>query len=237
MSSRVSQLSCLTVTLLVLACGESRPSPKTADDAPQTDADERGSSLAVSSEIGGLDEDKVSAAFESTLSGLERCLQQGSSRVEFIGGSVSFFIKIDTRGKVDGAYLEKSTLGDRETEKCMLGALRSKSWPKPVGGEHGLARKSFDFDPPSDVRPPADYDQDHLGKGLNKISDKLASCKHHKGSYEATIYVATDGSVLSAGVTPPDEDGESNVDCLVSTLKATSFPSPGSWPAKATFTL
>ena len=29
--------------------------------------------------------------------------------------------------------------------------------PKPVGGDVGLARKSFDFDPPNDVRPPADY--------------------------------------------------------------------------------
>ena len=57
----------------------------------------------------------------------------------------------------------------------------------------GLARKSFDFDPPNDVRPPADYDQDHLGKALDKISGKLDSCKGAKGSYEATIYVATDG--------------------------------------------
>ncbi|HEY6080549.1 MAG TPA: AgmX/PglI C-terminal domain-containing protein [Polyangiaceae bacterium] len=237
MSPGVSKFSWLTIPLLVLACGESGPPAKTADDAPQTDADEHGSSLAVSSEIGGLDETKVNAAFESSLSGLERCLQQGSSRVEFIGGSVAFFIKIDVRGKVDGAYLEKSTLGDRDTEKCMLDALRSKSWPKPVGGEHGLARKSFDFDPPNDVRPPAAYDQDHVGKALDKISSKLASCKQHKGAYEATIYVATDGTVLSAGVTPPDEDGESNVDCLVATLKSASFPSPGSWPAKATFSL
>lgn len=192
----------------------------------------------MSSEIGGLNEEKVNAAFESSLSGLQRCLEQGASRVEFLGGSVSFFVKIDMDGKVDGAYLEKSTLGDRDTEKCMLGALRSKKWPKPVGGEHGLARKSFDFDPPNDVRAPADYDQDHLGKGLNKIAGKLSSCKSAaKGSYEATMYLATDGTVLSAGVTPPSEEGETAVDCLVSTLKEASFPSPGSWPAKVTFTL
>jgi hypothetical protein len=51
------------------------------------------------------------------------------------------------------------------------------------------------------------------------------------------MYVGTDGSVLSAGVTPPSEEGESSVDCLVSTLKEASFPSPGSWPAKITFSL
>lgn len=237
MPSFASKLACCSLSFgLLLACGETTPEPKTADAEPETQEESR-SGINVSSEIGGLDESKVNAAFESGLSGLERCLHQGSGRVEFLGGQVSFFIKIDSSGKVDGAYLEKSTLGDRDTEKCMLGTMRSRNWPKPVGGEHGLARKSFDFDPPNDVRPPAEYDEEHLNKGLSKISDKVASCKGAKGGYEATMYVATDGTVLAASVTPPDETGEESVDCLVSALKDASFPSPGSWPAKVTFTL
>lgn len=237
MSTRISGWAWLAVPLsFTLGCGDAAPPAKTADDQPETRAPRRGSP-SVSSEIGGLDEDEVNRAFESSLPGLQRCLGEGASRVEFLGGSVSFFIQIDTGGKADVAYLEKSTLGDHDTEKCMLAAVRSRSWPKPVGGEHGLARKSFDFDPPNDVRAPATYDQGHLDKGLGKIAGKLAACKSAPGSYEATIYVATDGSVLSAGVTPPSEDGAESVDCLVSTLKGASFPSPGSWPAKITFTL
>lgn len=233
----IARSTWLAFPLLVLfACGEATPPAKTADDAPREEQDDR-QGVGVSSEIGGLDESKVDATFKSSLGALQRCLDQGSSRVEFLGGAVAFFVKIDTSGQVDGAYLEKSTLGDRTTEKCMLDALRGKKWPKPVGGEHGLARKSFDFDPPSDVRPPADYDRDHLNKGLAKISDKLAACKPSGGSYEATIYVGTDGAVLAAGVTPPDENGEDAVDCLVSALKDADFPSPGSWPAKVTFGL
>jgi hypothetical protein len=238
MNSCARPLACLTLSLgFLLACGESAHPARTADDEGPELEQKLARMPSVSSEIGGLDETQVNAAFESSLSALERCLHQGSSRVEFLGGSVSFFIKIDTSGQVDGAYLEKSTLGDRATEKCMLDAVRAKRWPKPVDGEHGLARKSFDFDPPNDVRPPADYDQDHLSKALDKISGQLDSCKSAKGSYEATIYVATDGSVLAAGVTPPDEVGEESVDCLVSTLKSAAFPSPGSWPSKVTFTL
>jgi hypothetical protein len=237
MITRALPLAWLALTgFVLLACGESAPAPKTADDRSETQPSRSGGP-SVSSEIGGLDEDKVDAAFKSSLDGLQRCLSEGASRVEFLGGSVAFFVKIDASGRADGAYLEKSTLGDRDTEKCMLRALRSRTWPKPVGGEHGLARKSFDFDPPNDVRAPADYDHGHLDKGLEKISSKLASCKGAKGAYEATIYVATDGSVLAASVTPPNEDGEESVDCLVSTLKSASFPSPGSWPAKVTFTL
>lgn len=237
MPSCAKTLALLTLTSsLSIACGDGAPPAKTADDQPElTDTHRAGPT--VSSEIGGMNEEQVNSAFEASVSGLQRCLSAGAQRIEFLGGSVSFFIKIDSTGRVDRAYLEKSTLGDRETEKCMLDALRAKSWPKPVGGEHGLARKSFDFDPPNDVRAPADYDHGHLDKGLGKIAGKLAGCKSAKGPYEATIYVATDGSVLGAGVTPPSEDGEDSVDCLVSTLKSASFPSPGSWPAKITFTL
>jgi hypothetical protein len=36
---------------------------------------------------------------------------------------------------------------------------------------------------------------------------------------------------------PPDEQGEDAVDCIVDVLKQAKFPSPGSWPAKVTFTL
>ena len=239
-SLRLSSLlgvACATLAFASLpACGGNEPAPQVP--APAVEAqDDTSNRVSTSSEIGGLNEEKVDKTFQRALTDIQRCLDDGAKRVEFIGGSVAFFLKIDAQGKVDHAHLEKSTLGDRDTEKCMLDALRARKWPKPVGGEHGLARKSFDFDPPNDVRAPADYDEEHLNKGLGKISDKLASCKGSKGSYEATMYVATDGSVLSASVTPPNEDGENSVDCLVSTLKSASFPSPGSWPAKVTFTL
>jgi hypothetical protein len=222
-------------SLFVIACGGEPPPAKTADDAPEQQ-EEGSSGVAVSSEIGGMNEEAVDAAFTASVGGLQRCLDAGSKRVEFLGGSVSFFLKINLEGKVDHAHLERSTLGDRTTEKCMIDALRKRSWPKPVGGEHGLARKSFDFDPPNDVRPPTEWSSDEAEKGLEKVGGKLHECSNRKG-FEATFYVGTDGGVLAAGATPPDEDGEEAVDCIVETLKGASFPSPGSWPAKVTVDL
>jgi hypothetical protein len=223
--------------VLLAACGGSEPPPKLADEAPKEEPVDHGPAN-VSAEIGGLNETKVDAAFQSSIDALQDCLNSGAKRVEFLGGSVSFFVKINAKGKVDHAHLEKSTLGDRETEKCMLQALRSKKWPRPVGGQHGLARKSFDFDPPNDVRAPTSWDGEHVSKEMGKLARKVNACKSRsRGQYEATLYVATDGSVLSASVTPPDEAGESDVDCLVDLLRGASLPSPGSWPAKVTFTL
>ena len=232
------RVACVVLAMVACqACGGSEPAPKQPE--PSTESNEDAPSpLSVSAEIGGLSEEKVDKTFQSALTDFQSCLDDGAKRVEFLGGSVSFFIRIDVHGKVDHAHLEKSTIGDRETEKCLLDTLRHKRWPKPVGGLHGLARKSFDFDPPNDVRAPTSWDGDRVSDAVGKLSHKLSACKKgSSGSFEATLYVGTDGTVMAAGVTPPDEAGESDVDCLVGALKGAAMPSPGSWPAKVTFTL
>jgi hypothetical protein len=240
-SSRLSTLSGITCLALAFAavpgCGGSEPPPQTPSPTVEEHPDAP-TQVSTSAEIGGLNEEKVDKTFQRALSDFQRCLDDGAKRVEFLGGSVSFFLKIDAEGKVDHAHLEKSTIGDRDTEKCMLDSLRSKKWPKPVGGMHGLARKSFDFDPPNDVRAPTSWDGEHVSDAVGKLSKKVSACKRGgSGPFEATVYVGTDGSVMAAGVTPPNEAGESDVDCLVATLKAATLPSPGSWPAKVTFSL
>jgi len=241
LSSRLSTLSNVTWVLLAVAagsgCGGSEPPPQTPPATVEQHADAP-TQVSTSAEIGGMNEEKVDKTFQRALSDFQRCLDDGAKRVEFLGGSVSFFLKIDAQGKVDHAHLEKSTIGDRETEKCMLDSLRNKKWPKPVGGMHGLARKSFDFDPPNDVRAPTSWDGEHVSDAVGKLSKKFSACKRGgSGFFEATVYVGTDGSVMAAGVTPPNEAGESDVDCLVATLKSATLPSPGSWPAKVTFSL
>ena len=91
-----SRVSLLVTCLLPLACGGgATPEAKVADDAPAVE-NERGSGVSASSEIGGLNEDEVDAAFSSSVKGLQSCLDRGARRVEFLGGSVSFFLKIDT---------------------------------------------------------------------------------------------------------------------------------------------
>ena len=238
---RVPSHRCVPIAALLLtviaACGGNEPVAQAPAPPSHHDRAAPGQ-VTASAEIGGLNEEEVDKTFRAALTGFQRCLDDGSKRVEFLGGSVSFFVKLDSAGRVEHAHLEKSTIGDRETEKCMLDRLRDKRWPKPVGGLHGLARKAFDFDPPNDVRKPASWDGDRVSPVVSKLSSKLNGCKKGaRGSFEATLYVATDGSVLAAGVTPPDEAGDAAVDCLVDTLKGATWPSPGSWPAIVSFSM
>jgi hypothetical protein len=190
----------------------------------------------VSGQLGSLNQGKVDDTFNRLMPKFGECLSQASSRVEFIGGHVRFFVRISLDGTAKWAYLTESTIGDRDTERCMLNAAKAARWPPPLEGE-GQAQKAFDFDPSPDVRDAVPWGPDRVAKALATARPKLGQCAHSApGRYKATVYVQTDGTPLAAGVTPPDERGEvAAVDCMVDIIKGMKFPSPGSWPAKVMF--
>jgi hypothetical protein len=224
---------------LVVACGGGETPPaKSADDAPVTERSSDGPSMSASAEIGALDESKVTQTFRGAQGALQKCLAAGAQRNELEGGDIAFFVKIGSTGKAVHAHAEKSTLGDRETEKCMLSALKAREWPAPQGGDVGLARNSYGFDMPNDSRPPTEWTADRVDETVAGLSSEIASCKKGvKGDITATAYVDTEGAATSVGIASGDESGEKAADCLVDLLKGAKFPSPGSWPAKVTFSL
>lgn len=239
-ASRAGGLA-LAWTLLATACGGgTEKSPKSASDSdlPLEGPSRDRQSMSASSEIGALDEAAVTATFSDALGSLRACLDDGARRIEFIGGEIAFFIKIDQSGQVAHVHAERSTIGDRDTERCMLGVLRSRDWPRPQGGDTGLARNSFEFDMPNDVRPPTPWDSDQVSEALGELSTDISECKSRaRGEFIATMYVDTEGNALGVGIAPSDESGEEAADCLAGVLKAAQYPSPGSWPAKVTFAL
>ncbi|HEU5077164.1 MAG TPA: AgmX/PglI C-terminal domain-containing protein, partial [Polyangiaceae bacterium] len=190
-SAVLSWLCALGVT----ACGggdEKRP--KHADEAVIEETPEQsGSGPSMSSEIGGLNQEAVDKVFSSVSSELTRCLGDGAERVEFLGGDVEFLVKIGSDGRVSHAHLEASTLGDRATEVCMIDALKRRSWPKPVGGDLGIAQKPFSFDMAKDVRPPTEWSADSIEEALGELAPKIDDCKAGGGSFSITMYVDTDG--------------------------------------------
>lgn len=231
-------LGSLCVLTLTGCGGGDEKRPKTADEAIiEETPEEPGSGMSMSSEIGGLNQEAVDQVFAKASSDLRRCLGDGAERVEFLGGDVEFVVKIGSDGRVSHAHLEVSTIGDRTTEVCMLNALKRRSWPKPIGGETGIAQKPFSFDMINDVRPPTDWSADSIEEALGELGPKLDECKSGGGSFSITMYVDTDGSVMSAGIAHAEDSGESAADCILDVVKTASYPSPGSWPAKVTFSL
>jgi len=235
------KLGCaVLVSLVALGCGGSTPPPrqeKEPERAFRTGGDE--SNVDVSAEVGGLPEAAVRSAFKRAEKGFLRCLTEGYGRIEFMGGEVAFYVAVGKGGTIARAYLERSTIGDRDTEQCLVDVLRKQKWPAPVGGEVGEARNSLTFDPPADVRPPLDWSENDLGDGLGRVRKELDDCKQQAGSgtYTVTMYVDPDGTAKSVGVSSPTAGADVAMDCIVGVLRSAKFSSPGSYAAKVTFDL
>src|SRR5215471_7091701 len=115
--TRAAALAMVSLAM-VASCGGSEPPPAApAHDAPKATAERPRPKqrLSISGQLGSLDEGKVEDTFNRLVPRFNECLAQGSSRVEFIGGHVKFFLRIAVDGSAKWAYLPESTIGDRDT--------------------------------------------------------------------------------------------------------------------------
>ncbi|WP_394822767.1 AgmX/PglI C-terminal domain-containing protein [Pendulispora albinea] len=226
-----------------VACGGAQQEARSPDAEAETTSQRvrpQSSGMQVSTELGSIDSRAVEQTFWRLQSKLQGCYKNGLKRVEYLEGDIKVFLRVGQDGTVRYGYFEDSTLGDRESEKCMMDVLTSASWPKPQGGEAEV-RNSFGFDAPGDVRAPVAWNADRVNESLGKNAEGIRKCKEGvSGRFRATAYVEPDGrggKVQAASVVPPSKEGADKVDCLVDAIRGLSLPSPGSYAAKVSFDL
>ena len=188
-----SVLALLVTTLTVTACG-SKPPPKAEEPVKDEARSQRpsGPTPQVSQELGSIDQKKVEQTFAGLMGGaLESCHTKGRDRIEFLTGDVKVFLRIDSGGKMKYGYFEDSTIGDRETEKCILGVFAGASWPKPEGGEAEV-RSGFGWGPGGEREPTA-WPSDKVTAALVDAKDvrkQVEKCKSGvKADFVVTAYV------------------------------------------------
>ncbi len=216
--SRSLLTSCLAVLFAggLAACASPAPPPRSvvADAPPEQEKVDTGPT-SMESEIGGLNEEAMDQAFASL--DVNHCIEQ---RGDTLGGELKLKMRIDRRGGARWVYLSKSTLGDRDAEKCVLDLVRAKSWPRPLGGE-GLAEKEFTIDPRAE---PATLDERRTLAQIAHARAEAGKCRRGvAGSFFATVYLEPDGHVLTAGVSVPSEKGEDVADCVVEAVRKVRF--------------
>jgi hypothetical protein len=198
---------------------EVAPIPEKVDTGPES----------MEAEIGGLNEEAMDQAFASL--DVNRCIEQSGDKLDTLGGELKLKLRIDRRGSARWAYLSRSTLGDRDAEKCVLDLVRAKSWPRPLGGE-GLAEKDFVIDPRTE---PATLEERRTLVQVAQARAEAGKCRRGvPGSFFATVYLQPDGRVVTAGVAVPSEKGEDVADCVVEALRKVRFRGAPK-PAKLSF--
>lgn len=246
------------------ACGSKPPPPVERPKSDEISSHSGAPSPVVEQELGSLDQRAVERKLNELQQGaIEKCHRSGRERIEYLTGDVKLFMRIGKDGKVKYAYFEESTLGDRDTEKCILDVLSRSDWPKPVGGE-GELRNGFGWGPGGE-RAPTPWGPEKVMTALDDAKDvkkDVEKCKAGvKGDFIVTGYVEHDDSAPAAkhdppkkkqgkkagkeqggkfkalGATPPTKDGADKIDCIVDALKPLKLPTPGSYAAKVSFPL
>jgi hypothetical protein len=195
----------------VVGCGSSPP-PKVEEPVKEDRREASGPKLQMSQELGSIDPRKVEQTFASLVSGtLESCHKQGRDRVEYLTGDVKVFLRIDGNGRVKYGFFEDSTLGDRETEKCIMGIFNGTSWPKPEGGEAEV-RSGFGWGPGGEREPTA-WSSDKVTTALVDAKDvkkDVDKCKRGvSGDFRVTAYVeASEGDGGSGAGTGGGKHGK-----------------------------
>jgi hypothetical protein len=173
------------------ACGGSAPPPKTEEPAREPSRERTGGGPAVEQELGSIDQGAVEKKFQDLRAKLEACHTKGRGRVDYLAGDVKAFLRIGKDGRVRYGWLEESTLGDRDTEKCILDVFGAADWPKPQGGEAEV-RNGFGW-PGGDERPPVSWGPEKVIGALDEARDvkkAVHKCKAGvSGDFRVTAYV------------------------------------------------
>lgn len=195
--SLLVRIGCASAILGVAACGGGAPPPEEPKaeqhetvSRPQTGGPQ------MQQELGSIDERAVAQTFQRLTGQTEGCHAKGRDRVEYLAGDVKVFLRIDANGKVRYGYFEESTLGDRETEKCILEVFKSATWPKPVGGEAEV-RNGFGWGPGGE-REPTSWGPEKVLEALGEakaVKKSLDKCQSGvKGDFHVTGYVVASES-------------------------------------------
>jgi hypothetical protein len=234
----------LVASLGIPACGGKDEAKAPVPDAPAATATapKKKGLPQVQQELGSIDQKAVEKTFAKLKGPLDTCHAQGRDRVEYLSGDVKVFLRIDGGGKVRWSYFEDSSLGDRDTEMCILSVFAGAQWPKPEGGEAEV-RHGFGWGPGGE-RAPTAWGPEKVAKAVASAKDtqkELDRCKAGvSGGFHVTAYVEPNGKTgkfQGIGVVPPNKEGAEKVDCIVHALRGLELPSPGSYAAKVTFSL
>jgi hypothetical protein len=228
----------LAFVALLAACGGSKASteaPQSQEEASGGEREQAQDSLSVSGLRGTLSQDEVQNALEPRMPKFARCVQKRAGDVEWLSGSLEFSFLVAEDGSVKTVFPTRSTMGDRDTERCALEVAKATRFPQPHGGE---AEFGWSFDVPLDdeIREPIAWGDAEASAAVSEHGSEVTdACGAHE--YAITAYVDTDGKVVSAGAASAKETSPEELDCVVQAVRAWSFASPGSYPAKIQFSL
>ncbi len=203
-------------------------------EAPQRGGCGAMGGMTVEGQLGSLAPSGVSRVLRAATDDLAGCYRRRVATLPFLAGRIDLKIRVGTDGAVRWALPTVSSLGDRETERCMMDRARTLRFDPPCGGE---AEVTFPMELAAgeDARPATEWASARMETTVRQHRTALARCRGSVTSaITLTVYAGMDGRVVSAGASVPDDGALPSVDCILHEVTTWRLPLPGSWYARAT---
>ena len=220
------------LTLILAGCGGSDPPAKQPEPDP-TPVRRKNDNVVLRGEFGTIDEQAVNKVLDTLMPKFGRCQSERQPAIKMLSGSIKFYILVTEEGTTKTVYLEGSDLGDRDTEKCLMGVIEGARFPNAEGGP-AIVRYPLQLDKAPEVRAATPWDPSKVEKAVEQAGRCGAS------GAQVTAYVVPDGKggkAIAVGVAIPQKDADEKIDCVVKAVKETKLPTPGGYVAKVSFTL
>ena len=208
-------------------------------EAESVEAEEEASDgMEIAGLTGSMDTDAIDMALRPQLeTGFFDCFAAREPAVPTLGGHVRMRFRVDRNGRVLRVDLTESTVGDRETEVCVLAVARRTRFHPPRGRAEAEFAWGFEFDAPEDVPPPAPIARDDMAETLMMNMPSTAPCSPPRDgtTVRVTAYVQPGGVVLSAGAASEGKDSGAAIACLLPIVQTWIFPDPMNSLGKTSF--
>jgi TonB family protein len=207
--------------------------------APQGDPVVADDGMEVEGILGSLAQSTISRAMAQRMDRFGDCFAQRYDALPVLAGAATLAFRVRGDGSVRWVHLVNSSVGDRETERCVLGVAAGMRFsPGPVGGDAEF-QDTIELQAPEDVRPPVAWQPSRLRATLRTSASGLRACNVPGDDLRVTVYVDPGARVAGVGAsfTPrdPSVDSQAALDCVTQQVTRWPFPDPGSYTAKVSF--
>jgi len=231
----------LALSSVAFGCHSDAPATGGAGQGEPTSGDEEArpqhEAVQIEGLMGTISADTVERGIEPRMGRFLRCFQDRYGSLDVLGGSFVMSFRVHADGSVRWVFPSESTVGDRETERCLLHVASGIHFHAPHGGEAEFTYP-LSLDTADDVRPPLNWDEARVSDALSTGgSGLLSSCRPagSRAAYRVTAYVMPGGTVEAAGAATDDAEAIDSLDCVAQAVRGWSMPDPGSYPAKVHF--
>lgn len=233
------EVSCLVCAAFAVACGSARAPVRETHESravAEHQAEPSGPEFDVQGTLGALDSDQVQNTVELQMDRFEQCFVVRMQAVPMIVGRIQMAVRLRTDGSVKWAYVKESTLGDRDTETCLLDVVRATAFRAPTGGE---AEFSFPLEWPGTERSARllHWGAADLGPELAGKVPEVASQCGLSGGVAVTGYVDGAGVLLSAGAAAENPADFDKTQCVIDAVRTWTFSDPTPNVAKVSFSV